>query len=192
MDVGQIVSLIKSRDESGLAHLYDHYSSALNGIITRIVGSEKVAEEVLQQTFLKIWEKIDQFDPNKASLFTWMVRIARNTAIDKRRLKSFQNHNQVESLDVKHNTASVTMQVHSDIDANNLLGKLEEKQKEVIEIVYLEGYSHSEAAKRLNIPLGTVKTRIRMGLKKLRAELSVERKLFLGSLLLIIIYFILS
>lgn len=188
MELTEVVKLIRNKEESGLAFLYDNYSATLNGIITRIVGSEKIAEEVLQQTFLKIWNKMDLYDSEKATLFTWMVRIARNTAIDTRRLKKFTQNNELESLDVKHDSSVVTLQKHEDIDAKSLLSKLDTKYKDVLDAVYLKGYSQAAAAKMLNIPLGTVKTRIRMGLKDLRGELSVEKALFVSSFIIILIY----
>jgi len=187
MEIAQTISLIKARDESGLSDLYDHYAAALNGIINRIVGSEAIAEEVLQQTFLKIWEKIEQYDEAKSSLFTWMARIARNSAIDKVRLKKFQNAEQTESWEAKHNDSRVVSTDHAGIDTTKLLSKLDQKYKEVIDCIYLQGYSQSEAAKKLAIPLATVKNRLRSALLQLRQELSEEKALFMSSIILILI-----
>lgn len=90
METTELVRLLKVKDERGLAYLFDHYAAALNGIIFRIVLSDKLAEEILQQTFLKIWDKIDSYDADKSTLFTWMSRIARNSAIDAKRLKNMK------------------------------------------------------------------------------------------------------
>src|SRR4051812_8907071 len=83
----ELVSGLKSRNKSSLDYLYDHYSSALYGVISRVLRNEDVAEEVLQDAFLRIWDRIENYDPAKGRLFTWMLNIARNLAIDKTRSK---------------------------------------------------------------------------------------------------------
>lgn len=186
MEVAHTLSLLRAKDESGLTILYDNYSGALNGIISRTVNSEKIAEEVLQQTFLKIWDKIEQYDEAKSSLFTWMAKIARNSAIDQVRLKRFKNKGLTDSWEAKHNDSNVITTESSKMDTKNLLNKLDPKHKEVIDCVYLHGYSQSQAALKLNVPLGTIKTRIRTGLQVLRKELSSEKSLFIGSIILFI------
>jgi len=188
LSVDQLVDLIKSRDEKGLSYLYDNYAATLNGIISRIVGSEKIAEEVLQSCFLKIWDKIDQYDKSKSSLFTWMARIARNSAIDVTRLKKHKNNKVTDTIERKHESSFVTNQNIDALDTVTLLNKIDDKYRIVIDYVYLRGYSHSAAAEELDIPLGTVKTRIRKGIGILRKELKNEKSLFLGSVL--IIYYI--
>ncbi len=186
MDASQIVTLLRNRDEQGMEVLYDNYAGSLNGIIFRIVGSEKEAEDVLQQTFLKIWEKIDLYEEKKSSLFTWMVRIARNSALDIRRSKKFQNEMVTDTLDMQHESSSITSPSYEIIDAKSLLSKISVEQRVVLDHIYLQGYSQSEVAIKLNIPLGTVKSRIRLGINVLRQELKSERSLFMGSLFVII------
>lgn len=185
MDLIQVVELIKKRDEKGLSYLYDNYASTLNGIITRIVGSEKIAEEVLQSCFLKVWDKIDQYDETKSTLFTWMARIARNCAIDITRLKKHKNSQVTDTIERKHESSFVTNQNIDSLDTETLLSKIDVKYRIVIDYVYLKGYSHSAAAEELDIPLGTLKTRIRKGINIMRGELVNEKSLFLGSCLLI-------
>ncbi|NNF34992.1 MAG: RNA polymerase sigma factor [Saprospiraceae bacterium] len=179
--------MIKARDEKGLATLYDKYSAALLGIIIRIIGKREVAEEILQQTFLKIWDGIDKYDASKSTLFTWMSTIARNSAIDKRRLVSYQNQNKTDDLDTHVSLVGNTSTKTHHIDVTQLNKLLDEKYKIVLDYVYLQGYSQSEAAEALEIPLGTVKTRIRQAIKILRDELKNEKNLFIGLLILIII-----
>jgi len=190
MNIAENIKLIRDRNESGLSALYNKYSGALNGIITRIVGSEKVAEEVLQQTFLKIWEKIYQFDETKSTLFTWMASIARNSAIDKVRLKKFQNEQLINSWELKHIDSQIITTKSSNIGTTNLLSKLEPKYKEVLDCIYLQGYSQSQAAKLLNIPLGTIKRRISIGIKQIREELSEEISLFMGVFIFLIYLYV--
>ncbi len=178
-----IIQKIENKDESGLNYLYKNYSSSLFGIILRIVKDNDVSEEVLQKTFVKIWNNINQYEEKKGTLFTWMSTIARNTAIDKIRLKSFQNTQKSESYDsTVHNYATTNIN-QNNIDVDALMLKLEDKYKIILNKIYLEGYSQSDLAKELNLPLGTIKSRIRIALRILREELDSEKGLFLGSIL---------
>lgn len=160
------------------------------GIIIRIVRNKGVAEEILQQTMLKVWGSIDQYDENKSTLFTWMSIIARNSAIDKRRLVSFQNNQKTEEIDNLVYTSKTVSSSSSGIDVARLTEKLEGKYKDVLDHVYLMGYTQAEAAKALDIPLGTVKTRLRQAIVILREELKEEKNLFLGMLVLLSILII--
>jgi len=187
MAIQEIVSLLKNRDQKGLAYLYDHYSAALLGVIVRILQSEKAGEEVLQQTFLKVWENIDSYDAEKGTLFTWMCRIARNTAIDQKRLKQFQRNQNTDSFEEAiHNRKKEFINTDS-LDVDKLINCLDADHKKVLDIVYLQGYSHSQAAEKLSIPLGTVKTRVRNCILKLRELLKNEKGLFINFLLFIFI-----
>jgi len=182
-----IIQLLRDRNEKGLSLIYDHYAPTLNGIIIRIVQSPLESEEIVQQTFLKIWNGIDTYNGEKSSLYTWMARIARNTAIDKVRLKSFDNQRKTDSLDILvHDYDRDYVNTH-EIDVKTLTANLDKKYKDVIDHVYLLGYSHSEAAKKLDIPIGTVKTRLRFAIQELQIHLSNEKKLFLGFLLISLI-----
>ncbi len=190
MDTTEIVRLLKLRDEKALVYLYDNYAAALNGVILRILNSEKLAEEVLQQTFLKIWDKIDMYDENKAQLFTWMNRIARNTAIDTKRLKKYENHKNTCSLDLNvHNQQNSHMSLAA-MDVHPLISRLDEKHKSVLDCIYLHGYTQTETSEKLGIPLGTVKTRVRKAISELREVLKNEKTLFAGSFITIIILMI--
>lgn len=186
MSVEEIIALLKNKDEAGLIYLYDHYAPALLGIIVRILQSEKAGEEVLQQTFLKIWEKIDTYKNSKGTLFTWMCKIARNTAIDQKRLIKFQQAQNTESFEESIHNRKCDFINTASFDANKILNFLDEAHKQVLDHVYLQGYSHTQTAKKLNIPLGTVKTRLRNGTLKLRAMLKNEKQLFVNFLLLIL------
>ena len=167
--------------------LYDRYSPALLGQIINVVGDQKVAEEVLQSTMLKIWNGISSYNENKAGLYAWMSRIARNAAIDKGRLKSFQNNQKTEELKPYVYSLNARSQDASKIDTDRLLKNLDEKHRVVIDYVYLMGYTQAEAAKALDMPLGTVKTRLRSAISLLRNELKDEKKLFIGMFMLLLI-----
>ena len=180
MKTEELLALLRARDQKGLSYLYDHYAPALMGIIIRILSSPKLGEEVLQQTLLKVWDKIETYDENKSTLFTWMSQIARNSAIDQRRLKRFEHGKITDSLDLAVHNKKESNTDTAKIDVEKLLKGLEEKYRTVLDCVYLQGYSHSEASEKLNLPIGTVKTRLRKAILQLREELKVEKGLFIG------------
>lgn len=182
----EIVTLIKQKDERGLSMLYDKYAPALLGVITHIVHNQSIGEEILQQSFLKIWQNIQLFNDQKGTFFTWMATIARNTAIDHARLKSTQNQSLTDEMSALSKEPSTTMPLDN-IDVKNLLAKLDIHHRQVLDLLYLKGYTQRAAADVLDIPLGTVKTRLRLAILALREELKSEKKLFFGSLILFIL-----
>lgn len=183
--------MLQKKDDQGLSFVYRKYSAAIYGIILRIVKDKEASEEVLQQTILNVWNRFDTYNPQKSALFTWISRIARNAAIDKTRLKSYQNQKRSESLDSIVYLKDTQEQVGPKVDVSRLTQNLEEKYKIVLDKIYLEGYTQSEVAKELDIPLGTVKTRLKKALSILREELKDEKDLFLGLLWAPIISFFL-
>lgn len=173
-----------------MSYAYDAYSPALYGIIMRIIAHEGTAEEILQQTFLKIWNGINTYNDKYGTLFTWMSTIARNAAIDKVRVKAFENLNKTDGLDSTVYEHADFPMVENEIDANNLINLLDEKYKEILDLIYLKGYSHNEAAEKLKLPIGTVKTRLRFALNVLRTKLKNEKGLFLSMFLIVLIILI--
>lgn len=159
--------------------LYDQYSGSLYGIINRILGDAHLAEDALQRTFLKIWENIEGYDVSKASFFTWMSVVARNTALDQKRLKTFQAKQKTISVDEIVYRPGASMPNGASIDAKKLLANLDVNNRIVLEYAYLKGYTQQEISDELNIPLGTVKTRLRKAISVLREELKDEKKYFL-------------
>lgn len=149
-------------------------------MISGIVKNTDAAEEVMQQTFLKAWNRFDQYDPNKSALFTWLSIIARSEAIDRVRLKRYRVWLDAESFDSDANDNGQSFDATAAIDVKRLLEKLDEKHRAVLDLKYLRGYSQSEVAQHLNIPLGTVKTRLRSAVKMLRVVLTKEKKYFIG------------
>ena len=166
-----LVTLLQNKERAALELLYDNYGKALYGVILRIVNNNELAEEVLQNTFQKIWEKADQYDDSKGRLFTWMLNIARNSAIDKTRSREVKQKNKTNTLEnhISFIEQSGNLQISTDaIDLKKFTDKLDENQRAVIDLIYFQGYSQSEAAKELNMPLGTVKSRVRIAIKSLR------------------------
>ena len=182
----EIVNQIKDRQEKGLSNLYDKYAASLNGIIIRIVRNASLAEEVLSNTMLKAWNKIESYDESKSNLFTWLAAIARNSAIDKARLKSFKNNQKTDTI-TDHVYKIGFSNNQAKIDTERLTKLIDYKYRIVLEKMYLEGYSQSQIAKELDIPLGTVKTRVRKALQILRKALQSEINTFYGTYIYIIL-----
>lgn len=167
----QLIVLLKEKNENGFHYLYDHYSGALYGVILRIVQSKDYTEEIIQDVFVKIWNSIQQYDSSKGRFYTWMINIARNTAIDYLKSKGFQNELKNQSLpDFVYNSAelSTTNDSSDFIGFNNVLESLESDKKELIDLAYYQGYTQNEISEKLKIPLGTVKTKMRNALMKLK------------------------
>jgi RNA polymerase sigma factor (sigma-70 family) len=154
-----------------LEYLYDHYAGALLGVVARILKKEELAEEVLQDVFLKIWDRIESYDASKGRLFTWMLNIARNQAIDKTRSKEFSKAKKTGDIDNYVNRIENEGYVEQKVEGiglQNLLNTLPEDQRFIIDQHYLKGYTQAEIAEEFNLPLGTVKTRMRLAMKELR------------------------
>ncbi|TKB96365.1 RNA polymerase sigma factor [Pedobacter cryophilus] len=167
----ELVAALQQRKKIGADALYEMYSASLMGIISRVIVDQEIAEDVLQEALVKIWNSIPQYDPTKGRLFTWMVNVARNLAIDKVRSKDYRNHsknqdleNHVNSIDEQRN--SVYKPEH--IGLKDLIQKLRPEQQVIVDMIYFKGYTHVEVSEELEIPLGTVKTRLRMGIIELR------------------------
>jgi RNA polymerase sigma factor (sigma-70 family) len=167
----QLVLSLRNREKIAIEALYDMYSAALFGVISRIIVDTAIAEDVLQETFVKIWHSFSSYSTEKGRLFTWMVNIARNLAIDKIRSKDFKNQNKNQELE---NTVNSIDEQRSTVYKPELMGvkdlvdTLKPEQKSIIDLVYFKGYTHVEAADELGVPLGTIKTRLRMGIQQLR------------------------
>jgi RNA polymerase sigma factor (sigma-70 family) len=172
-----LIKALSSKDRAALSYLYDHYSGALYGVILRIVRKESIAEEVLQDVFIKIWERFHSYDAAKGKLFTWMLNIARNQAIDKTRSKEISNEQKtsgIENVVSRIDRREFNETAVDGIGLTEVLKKLPEEQKFVVEYLYFQGYSQSELAEEFNIPLGTVKTRLRLAMQHLRTTLGLK------------------
>lgn len=167
----ELIQALRNREKIAVEALYDMYSASLYGVIVRIVIDEELAEDILQETFVKIWNSFSGYSAEKGRLFTWMVNIARNLSIDKVRSKDFRNQgknqeleNNVTFIDEQRNT------VYNPelLGIRDLVQTLKPEQKSILDLVYFKGYTHVEAAEELDIPLGTIKTRLRMAIQQLR------------------------
>jgi RNA polymerase sigma factor (sigma-70 family) len=164
----ELVASLRSKEDEAFSYLYEHYSGALYGLIKQIVGEAELSNDILQETFVNIWRRIETYDESKGRLFTWMLNIARNAAIDKTRSKGFQQSQRQIPLDGEVIQASVRPGI-DDYGLKRLILKLKDEQRLLIDLSYFQGYTHEQIATALHIPLGTVKTRIRSALTQLRA-----------------------
>ena len=165
----ELVTLVKQRQQDAFSYLYDHYSGALYNVILAIVPDRELASDVLQEVFVKIWRMSESYDAAKGRLFTWMMNIARNASIDVVRSKAYQNSRQNRELtEAVYETGGSTATNIEKIGLRKLVHALKDDYKVLVELSYFEGFTQDEISKMLNIPLGTVKTRLRAALLQLR------------------------
>jgi RNA polymerase sigma-70 factor, ECF subfamily len=179
----ELLQRIAARDEAALASLYDRHSSLSYGVILRILRNSSDADEVLQETFVRIWTRADTYDSRLGSPAAWLTRIARNRAIDRLRARHVRRNISVEPADLADGSSGLPEPEHHDTpevvvgDAattralREAMAILPDAQRALIEAAFFEGYSHQELAARFDVPLGTVKTRIRSGLTTMRGRL---------------------
>lgn len=169
MDQAELAERLKRQEKEAMTVLYDQYADALYGVIVRIVKKEEAAAEVLNDALLRIWNKAESYDPAKARLFTWMMQIARNMAIDKVRSKEFSQAKKTEDIQNHVYSPAGSVEQHEEnIGVKELLFHLRDEEQIVIDLVYFQGYTQSEVSEEKNIPIGTVKTRLRMAIQNLR------------------------
>lgn len=179
-DESDLVQLLKQGNEQAFGVLYDRYSAMLFGILHRIVNDQREVEHLLQDCFVKIWQNINQYDPSKGRFATWLINIARNQAIDFTRSKYFSQKQKNQPLEnlvhaIGSNHAVQTMD--ETIGLAQLVKKLPESSRQIIEWMYFDGYTQQEIADNFNIPLGTVKSRARLALNTLRTFFSHQHNL---------------
>jgi len=165
-DEEALVQRLLARDEQALRLLHDHYSRNLLSVILRLVRHEDLAQDVLQEGLLKVWLSIARYDPARGRLFTWMVRVCCNQAIDALRSPRHRFHSANKSLEVggaQQASAPVSFNPEH-IGLRELVLRLKPRQREVIDLLYFGGCTQVEAAEQLGIPLATVKTRARAAL----------------------------
>jgi len=173
---------IVARDTAALADLYDRHSRLLFGLILRIVRNRAEGEEVLQEAFVRVWTRAGLYDPRLGSPTAWLVRLARNCAIDRLRARGIRDTAGKPDLNesVADSAASATdirtpeavvLDAERRGTVKDALAELPAEQRRLIEAAFFDGYTHSELAKRFGLPLGTVKTRIRAGMIAMRQRL---------------------
>lgn len=167
----ELVPLLLKKSPKGLEILYDNFSASLFGVIQRIVPNEEIAEELLNKTFSKIWNNISQYNPARDRLSAWMINHARNTAMESLRMTDSLNKSQyksVENLMADADPAKLTGIGAECKGMKELIGKMDIGYSQILYLLFFAGFSQSEVALKLNIPLGTIKTRSRTAILKLR------------------------
>ena len=179
IDDAQIVAQMRVQPKAAMALILKKYGGAMLWTIEKVVKDKAVAQDLLQDACVKIWKNAAQYDPSKGGLFTWLVRICRNTAIDRARTKIFQARQTSKVIDetvTNNKTFSAEMQIE-DSGLRQQLQKLDPKYRMIIELLYFEGYTQREITKELGIPLGTVKSRAKIALRELRQLLGNQPNL---------------
>lgn len=166
----ELIQLLKQQSQDAFNYLYRNYAAVLFGIVKKVVRDEVTAQDVLQEVFLKIWNNIGQFNPEKGRIYTWMLNIARNAAIDKLRSKGEIMKGKIHpGEDIVNNISGLkTEQATDAIGVRELVAGLKPEYQAIVELAYFKGYTMDEIAKTLNIPQGTVKTRMRHAMQLLR------------------------
>lgn len=167
-----LVSMLKNKDQQAFSYLYDNYGGALYGIIMKVIHEEESAKDLLQEVFVKIWRSIDSYDNSKGKLYTWMLNIARNAAIDVLRSARFNNDKKISELEnsVHSNSSTNATSIKTDqIGLKEVVYALKEDYRQILDLAYFKGYTQEEIAQELQIPIGTVKTRARNAIIQLKS-----------------------
>lgn len=164
----EIIYLLQKEDKKAISLLYENYSDALFGVIKKVISDDETAQDVLQETFVKVWKNAQSYDPSKAKLFTWLYRIAYNSSIDKVRSESKKTKQEIQ-IEVSNVYKLTSEGLNQDVmDIKQHLKNLDEKYQIVINALFFEGMTQQEASDELNIPLGTIKSRLKIGLRELK------------------------
>lgn len=174
----EVVDRLRRRDPRALAELYDRYGRQAYALILRLVRDAAIAEDLVQETFLRVWNRVHAFDAVRGSLGPWLLAIARNRAIDYLRSSAGRERNAFELDETEHpalycNMEPTLLAADKTRRVKAAMEKLSPNLRTVVELAYFEGLSQSEMALRIGQPLGTVKTWIRTALKTLRNELGL-------------------
>ena len=173
----ELVSQLQKEDTKAFSYLYDNYSAAIYGVIFKMVENKELAEDILQEAFIKFWNNFKNYDALKGRLFTWMLNIARNLTIDTLRSKDYKKQHKIYGTE---NTVNELSDKSHGIDRFDSIGirkhltSLKSDQKQIIDLAYFSGFTQDEISKELSIPLGTVKTRMRTAIMELRKLLEYK------------------
>ncbi|MDQ6756411.1 MAG: sigma-70 family RNA polymerase sigma factor [Bacteroidota bacterium] len=173
----ELVFALKQQDQQAFSYLYDNYSAALFGLVYKMVNDKELAEDILQEAFVKVWNNFSNYDSMKGRLFTWMLNLTRNLTIDTLRSKGYKKQSKIRSDENSVNNISDSTHAAEKFDAMGIrkqLTLLKNDQKEIIDLAYFGGFTQDEISKQLGIPLGTVKTRMRAAILELRKLLQYQ------------------
>lgn len=168
----ELIALLRRRDEQAFGYLYDNYSGALYGVILKMLGIEEASRDLLQDVFVKIWRNIDTYDAVKGRLYTWMLNIARNAAIDVLRSPGYSRERSTTDLANDAHMERIipaTMLKTDHVGLEKVVAGLKDEYRKIIDLAYFKGYTQEEIAEELKIPVGTVKTRSRSALLQLKS-----------------------
>jgi len=174
---------IGAGDEQAFTRLFDRYRGVVFGLLLRMLANRETAEEALMDVFTRVWKQAADYQLQRASVKTWLLSIARHRAIDLLRMRHShpdQNSRQwaedaLETISANNDVENEVLELDMRLKVQKAIAKLPQEQREVLALAYFRGWSHSEIAKALNQPLGTVKTRIRLAMSQLREKLEPER-----------------
>ncbi len=181
MDTEQLIAQFKLKDLGSFEKLYEMYSENICSVVLSIVRNPKLAQEITNDVFVKVWNNSETYAPAKGRFFTWIVKIARNTAIDVVRSKSYKKDQMTRSLDCSDSNPQGQKEVADTTDAPEIDIRLHLKNfkyMQIIDLLYFQGYTQQEAAEELAIPLGTVKSRNRNCLNMLRGLKGVREWIY--------------
>ncbi len=167
----ELITLLKQQSKDAFTYLYNNYSAVLYGVVRKVINDEQTAQDVLQDVFVKIWNNIAQFDASKGRIYTWMINIARNASIDKLRSKGEIMKGKIQTgEDVVYNVQKgMNTELQTDtIGLRKMVGELKPEYQTIVNLAYFKGFTLDEISKTLDIPLGTVKTRMRHAMQLLR------------------------
>ena len=168
----ELLNSLKEHDEQAFRFLYDNYSKAIFTVIKQIIQQQEIAEDILQEVFVKVWQNIQTYDVGKGRLYTWMISIARNLSIDRTRSKEFNKQSKTTSLqDTVHISGNIEETKISDIGLKKVLTSLPADNAKLIDLAYFKGFTQEEISKIMMIPVGTVKTRMRSAISFLRTKI---------------------
>lgn len=170
-DIDTLVKRFQDKDQQAFETLYQMYSESMHGVIYNIVKDLDIAQELMQDVFIKAWQKSDSYSPQKGRFFTWLINIARNTAIDKVRSKGYRQSKQNLDADNFVDIIMSNDNLDSTTDAigiKKFVTNLGQKCKDIIEFLYFKGFTQKEASEALAMPIGTIKTRNRNCIQQLR------------------------
>jgi len=177
MNQEELVKQFQNKNVKAFEKLYGMYSNSILGVVYNIVRDNTIAEEIMQDVFIKAWNKSESYDLKKGRLFTWLLNIARNAAIDKTRSKSFKNSKKNLDAQIFVDIIETNDRLEDKVDTigvRDFVSKLATKCKQIIELLYFKGYTQKETSEELEIPIGTVKTRNRNCINELRNRLDVQ------------------